>query len=107
VVHALAASAADAAAPAHDAILGPPRTMFARETVEVFTRTNLWLMIINLLPFPPLDGAEAWKIVGELKHRRWASGKVLGGSGSSKSDDLLPEEARRIAKAFEDAVKRR
>ena len=49
------------------AILGPPRTMFARELVEVFTRTNLWLMLINLAPFPPLDGAEAWKIVGELR----------------------------------------
>ena len=50
------------------AIVGPPRTMFAREIVEVFTRTNLWLMLCNLLPFPPLDGAEAWKIVGELRH---------------------------------------
>jgi len=87
------------------ATLGSPRTMYAREVVEVFTRTNLWLMVINLLPFPPLDGAEAWKIIGELRHR--GAGNVFGGSGPSRSDNLSPEEARRIAKAFEDAVKRR
>jgi len=51
-------------------------------------------MLINLAPFPPLDGAEAWKIVGELR-RRWSSPK------------LSPEDARRIAKAFEDAVRKR
>jgi stage IV sporulation protein FB len=76
------------------AVFGYPRDMFARELVEVFTRTNLWLMLINLAPFPPLDGAEAWKIVGELR-RRWSSPK------------LSPEDARRIAKAFEDAVRKR
>ena len=76
------------------AVVGLPRTMFARELVEVFTRTNLWLMLINLAPFPPLDGAEAWKIVGELR-RRWSS------------PELSPEDARRIAKAFEDAVRKR
>jgi hypothetical protein len=46
------------------------------------------------VPFPPLDGAEAWKIVGQLR-QRWGSRK------------LSPDDARRIAKAFEDAVRKR
>jgi len=62
--------------------------------IEVFTRTNFWLMAFNLVPFPPLDGAEAWKIVGQLRQRR----------GPPK---LSPDDARRIAKAFEDAVRKR
>lgn len=35
--------------------------------------TNLWLVALNLLPVPPLDGAEAWKIVGLLPgaYERW------------------------------------
>src|SRR5262249_49588782 len=65
--------------------LGAPRTFFGRELVYVFTTTNLWLMALNLLPFPPLDGAQAWKLAGELGQRfsprslfdfrRWRFGK--------------------------------
>jgi len=85
------------------AVFGYPRDMFARELVEVFTRTNLWLMLINLAPFPPLDGVEAWRGVGELR-RRWASRAPPAGdpprsetSESIPDTKLSPEEARRIA----------
>jgi stage IV sporulation protein FB len=100
-------------------VVGLPRTMFVRELIEVFTRTNLWLMLINLAPFRPLDGAEAWKIVGAFR-RRWASGPAFGPSGRSvtspfetsrpssrRPGKLSPDEARRIANAFEDAVRKR
>jgi stage IV sporulation protein FB len=37
------------------------------EFVSVFLWTNLWLIALNLLPFPPLDGAHAWRLMGELR----------------------------------------
>jgi hypothetical protein len=90
-------------------IAGPPRTLFARELVYVFTSTNLWLMLLNLLPFRPLDGAEAWKITGELR-RGWGARKPFDRarppSPAPPPPKVSPEEARRIAKAFEDAVRR-
>jgi len=48
------------------ALLGKPRVPFVAELVSVFTFTNLWLIALNLLPVPPLDGHEAWKLVGHL-----------------------------------------
>src|SRR5258706_2834619 len=49
------------------AVVGPPRTPFVRDVVYVFTSANLWLMALNLLPFAPLDGAEALKITRCLR----------------------------------------
>jgi hypothetical protein len=80
-------------------VLGNPHTMFLREVVDVFTRTNLWVMAINLIPARSFDGAEAWKIVGEVRRRL--------ASRPAPERDLSPDEARRVAKAFEDAVRRR
>jgi Zn-dependent protease len=94
-------------------VVGPPRTFFGAELVYVFITTNLWLMALNLLPFPPLDGAQAWKLVGELG--RLAKSRSLYNfgrfreslRGNSSRPYVSPDEARRIAKAFEDAVRRR
>ena len=35
---------------------------FLRQLALVFLGTNLWLMLLNLLPIAPLDGAEAWRL---------------------------------------------
>lgn len=48
-------------------IAGSPTDPHAAEVVHVFTRSNALLIGINLLPFAPLDGGEAWKI---LRHGR-------------------------------------
>ncbi|MBK7584822.1 MAG: hypothetical protein IPI67_32115 [Myxococcales bacterium] len=48
------------------ALVGRPHTAFMADMVSVFTFTNLWLIALNLLPVPPLDGHEAWKLVGQL-----------------------------------------
>jgi stage IV sporulation protein FB len=48
-------------------LLGPPRSMAVAEVVDVFTRANLWLIALNLLPVQPLDGAEAWPLFRHLK----------------------------------------
>ena len=35
--------------------------------VSAFLWTNVWLIALNLLPFPPLDGAHAWRLISELR----------------------------------------
>lgn len=39
-----------------------PRMIFFGELIDVLIRTNLILAALNLLPMPPLDGAEAWRL---------------------------------------------
>jgi len=36
----------------------PPASSFGWQVVATFTHTNLWLVAINLLPIPPLDGGK-------------------------------------------------
>jgi hypothetical protein len=42
----------------------PPMPPFAADLVDALLRANLWMILVNLLPIPPFDGAEAWGIVG-------------------------------------------
>jgi stage IV sporulation protein FB len=50
-------------------VLGAPPTRFDAQLVGAFTGTNVFLILINLIPVPPLDGAEAWKLPGLLWRR--------------------------------------
>jgi Zn-dependent protease len=43
--------------------LGRPTHAFTRDLADVLVSTNMWLIAINLLPIPPLDGAEAWGVL--------------------------------------------
>lgn len=38
--------------------------------LHLYTWTNLKLALLNLLPIPPLDGAEAWNLFDRLRYRR-------------------------------------
>lgn len=49
--------------------VGPPTGVYARELVQVFTVSNLWIGLVNLIPIPPLDGAEAWRLPMLLQRR--------------------------------------
>lgn len=64
------------------AVLGTPTSSYGSQVVHAFTRANLLLIGLNLLPFPPLDGSEAWKI---FRHGRFRG--LLDG---------LRERARRV-----------
>ncbi len=46
--------------------LGRPTTSYGAQVAQVFVSTNLWLIALNLIPVPPLDGAEAWRFVGDV-----------------------------------------
>lgn len=49
---------------------GAPTSSFGADLVHAFTMGNLIIAGINLLPIPPLDGAEAWKLFGLLRAGR-------------------------------------
>ena len=51
------------------AVLGQPTERFTAELAGTFTTTNLWIVALNLIPVPPFDGAEAWKLPGLLRER--------------------------------------
>jgi stage IV sporulation protein FB len=43
-------------------LAGDPRSMFARDLVDAFVSANAVLILLNLIPIGPFDGAEAWKL---------------------------------------------
>jgi len=59
--------------------VAPPSTRFSFELWGTLTQQNLWLIVLNLAPIPPLDGARAWSIFahwrertpGNLPHGTW------------------------------------
>jgi hypothetical protein len=80
--------------------------------VKVFTRTNLVLIALNLLPFPPFDGAEAWKLFPLLveKHRKGARRKQLEAEAlrlQTELDQLKAELDRLDGKKKEEGASRR
>jgi stage IV sporulation protein FB len=62
------------------------------ELAYTFVWTNLWLMLLNLLPFPPLDGAEAWGLLAALR-RSWRS-RLDARAGRDLLQQILAQPAR-------------
>jgi Zn-dependent protease len=80
-------------------VFGPPANMALAEVADVFTRSNLWLMALNLLPLPPLDGAEAWPLFRHLRDR-YRSRRGRSGGGTRRESVPVgppPRDARRRA----------
>jgi membrane-associated protease RseP (regulator of RpoE activity) len=46
-------------------------TPFALEMADTLVETNLWLIALNLLPVPPLDGALAWQLFSAGHRQDW------------------------------------
>lgn len=63
--------------------LGEPSTAFAADMAYAFTTMNGWMIALNLLPVPPLDGAEAWKLPGLLRAR--ARARAAGSARSART----------------------
>lgn len=58
------------------AIFGTPARGFLAQVVRAFIEVNAFIIVLNLLPFRPLDGAEAWPLLRYLRadwkaRRRW------------------------------------
>jgi Zn-dependent protease len=93
--------------------LGHPAGPFGADLVHALLATNLWLIAVNLVPVPPLDGAEAWTILVILARSRAlrrahalqaSQERALTASKDElhrldEADDALPpmpEEVRRV-----------
>lgn len=71
-------------------IHGRPTTIYGSQVAEVFITTNLWLIALNLIPVPPLDGAEAWSFVRDLfRDGRKAWPRFKGRVPGSVEDDSV------------------
>ncbi|MBN2193963.1 MAG: hypothetical protein JW751_14200 [Polyangiaceae bacterium] len=87
------------------ALLGVWGTVpFGAELAHTFVWTNLWLIILNLLPFAPLDGAEAWRLLSELKSLRRRS--LRAREGRELLEQILAQPAPRRAPPSEPATSR-
>jgi hypothetical protein len=47
----------------------PPASAAEWTLIHLATSTNLWLIAVNLMPVPPLDGAKAWQIFANWRSR--------------------------------------
>lgn len=107
------------------AVLGRPSHPFVADLLDTFLLTNLWLIGFNLLPVPPLDGVEAWGVVGlvraararrrmDAEHERAAAARVLVRAKATETtiesldaldeQDLppMPDEVRRVLDRIRD-----
>lgn len=88
-------------------IAGPPESTAGWQLYYAFTSANLWMIGFNLLPIPPLDGAEAWPFLPRLRERirrrywalrygeaRQASREVL--KKADQAEELPPEVVDKI-----------
>lgn len=93
------------------ATVSPPAYQAASPLFRVLIETNLMIMIFNLIPVAPLDGAKAWRIVPMLLKRMqgtsWATGprkRVV--APESTRDRRLEAESERIAADLIDKLRK-
>ncbi len=78
-------------------LIGDPSSHVLAVVLGVFTTTNAYSMLLNLMPIPPLDGAKAWQLPA-----MWWAGR------SELADYLRRREARaREANREREGAKRR
>ncbi len=89
-------------------LFGGSLGVYSAQFFNALTVTNLLLAAINLLPFKPLDGAEAWKLIPLWRQRR-AEGRAtipqirVAPQKQSATTNLPPELQQLFAKVAEDA----
>lgn len=85
---------------------GAPENLYLRQLVEAFTRANLFIAVLNLIPIRPLDGAEAWPWFKHVYQRRKSQRKwklKLVQRKTGKKDSPLSQTLR---EALDDADRR-
>jgi len=95
--------------------LGEPQSAFGFDLVSALTRTNLILIGLNLLPFRPLDGAQAWRVFrrggGSGRRERKPRGprkeapRRSAGPRSEDADEVVDSVRRALRDAAKDARK--
>ena len=95
-------------------IWGPPASGAALQLQDVLVRTNIILIAINLLPVPPLDGANAWRLLSMWRRRprkrtdpvEFRSGRQdeieRAAQAAADVQEQLDAIARKVARDLED-----
>ena len=94
------------------AALSPLGHVFTSPLLRVFIETNLLIMIINLIPVAPLDGAKAWRILPMLaeswKQTAWAASlRKRSAAREMARTKKLEAKSVRIAADIIDKLKKR
>lgn len=70
----------------------PAASQFQADLYEMLISANLAIALFNLVPIPPLDGAEAWRLVPILvRERLRRSNQVLRKEAKRARDSLEPK----------------
>ena len=75
-----------------------PPSKFLGDLMEALTRYNAMVAGLNLIPFPPLDGAEAWKFF-----RLWREQRIRR-STKTPARSLAPRKTPRASTPSDDIV---
>ena len=94
------------------AALWPFARLLTSPLLHVFIGTNVLIMIVNLIPVAPLDGAKAWRIVPLLaewaKETSWAhKWRRRSAARETARAKKLEAESERIAADIIDKLKKR
>jgi len=76
--------------------------VYASPMLHVLTVTNVFLILINLVPIPPLDGAKAWLVVPRLwaqlpkfSLERWRRNRELEQKSKEVAADIIERLKKR------------
>jgi Zn-dependent protease len=75
-------------------LVGAPQSLVGAQLAAVFIDTNLLILALNLIPFRPLDGAEAWTLFSHLRARSRGR-RILSELGVSGRGARVPRRSRR------------
>jgi Zn-dependent protease len=75
-------------------VLGRPPLPFAADLLDALLVVNAWMILVNLIPIPPLDGAEAWGVVqlvaAARARRRMDAVEARAAAGRARIRAALP-----------------
>jgi Zn-dependent protease len=79
-----------------------PPIAFVNDLLDALVRVNLWLIAINLMPFRPCDGADAWQIF-RLRRQRRARAAAL--AARERIEVRVPVDHLELGDVDEEAVR--
>lgn len=85
-----------------------PGGSFGAQLHHTLTSTNLFIIAFNLLPFPPLDGASAWKLIARRPRlgRAKPDVKLKPGRPREVSEEEHAQIEKTLEQVFEDAKRK-
>ena len=85
--------------------LVPARDTFVADLYDVLLGRNLSVALFNLIPIPPLDGAEAWALFPAL-YRRWRHRRGPPPPSRTRFDRETPFDAEVESERLLDEIRR-